>query len=253
VLGAALLAVAGCRGDGDGVSDESTAGPTTARKDVASRPQAAASHILVAYRGSKDCPPGVTRTRDEARDRARQIAVMLRTDRGQFGPLARKYSDDPSVQRNEGYIGNFWQGEMDPLFEQTVFALQVGEIGGPIETEYGFHVVRRDPVQRVRAHHILVAWRGAAKAPATVTRTREEARRIAEALRSKITGGEADRCQAALRFSDDPHSRLDCGDLGWLEPGLLARNIDAVVFDLAPGDVSPVIESDYGFHIFWRE
>lgn len=178
---------------------------------------------------------------------------MLRTGRGDFETLARKYSDDATVARNGGYVGAFRRGEMDPLFEVTVFKLASGEIGDPIETEYGWHVVRREEVRRVRAHHILIAWREAAKAAAGVSRDKLEARKVADALRREATTPGADLCDLASRFSDDPHSRLNCGDLGWVVPGVLEKNVDAVLFDLAPDELSPVVETSYGFHVFWRE
>jgi parvulin-like peptidyl-prolyl isomerase len=239
-----VLILSSCRGERD--TSPSSRAPTPAV-------EAAASHILVAWVGSTDCPASVTRSREDARERARQIAVMLRTGRGEFGALARKYSDDATVARNDGYLGTFRRGEMDPLFEATVFKLAPGAVSEPIETNYGWHIVRREEVRRARAHHILVAWRAAAKAAADVTRDRAEARKVAEALRRQAAAPDADLCDLALKFSDDPRSRLECGDLGWLEPGVLEKNVDAVLFRLAPDEVSPVIETEYGFHVFWRE
>jgi parvulin-like peptidyl-prolyl isomerase len=142
---------------------------------------------------------------------------------------------------------------MDPLFEVTVFDLEPGAMSEPIETDYGWHIVRREEVRRARTHHILVAWREAAKAAAGVTRDRAEARQIADALRRKAVAPDADLCDLARKYSDDPHSRLECGDLGWVEPGILQKNVDAVLFRLAPHEVSPVLETEYGFHVFWRE
>ncbi len=239
-----VLILAGCRGERE------AAAPAPAPAAVE---EAAASHILVAWAGSRDCPPSVTRSREEALARAKQIVVMLRTGRGEFNALARKYSDDATAARNEGYLGAFRRGEMDPLFELTVFKLTPGAVSEPIETDYGWHIVRREEVRRAHAHHILVAWREAAKAAAGVSRDRAEARKVADALRRQAADPRADLCELALKFSDDPHSRLDCGDLGWLEPGMLEKNVDAVLFGLAPNEVSPVVETAYGFHIFWRE
>jgi parvulin-like peptidyl-prolyl isomerase len=238
-----VLLLAGCRRTDDGRPAAATAAGD----------EAAASHILVAWAGCRDCPTAVTRTREDALARARQIAVLLRTGRGTFGDLARKYSDDATVARNEGYLGAFRRGDMDPLFEVTVFNLTPGSVSEPIETEYGWHIVRREEVRRAHAHHILIAWRDAAKAAAGVTRDRDEARKAADALHREAVAPGADLCKLAREFSDDPHSRLDCGDLGWLEPGVMEKAVDAVLFDLPPGAVSPVVETAYGFHVFWRE
>lgn len=246
---ALMLALASLTGAMSGCRDDEA--PAAAARPPAE--EAAASHILIAWAGCRNAPPSVTRTREQALERARQLCVMLRTNRGDLATLARKYSDDATVARNGGYVGTFRRGDMDPLFEVTVFRLAPGDVSDPIETEYGWHVVRREAVRRARAHHILIAWREAAKAAAGVTRDRAEARAAADALRREATAPGADLCDLARRFSDDPHSRLDCGDLGWVEPGMLEKSVDAVLFDLQAGEVSPVVETSYGFHVFWRE
>jgi len=259
LLGAGLLLagtagiLAGCGRDDEPGERSATA---TAR-DIAVAPldtaDVAASHILVAWTGARDCPRGLVRTREEAEERARRIAVFLRTGRGEFGEMARQYSDDPTAERNNGYLGIFHGGDMDPAFARLVNSLDVGEVGGPVATPYGWHVVRREQVRKVRVHHLLVAYRGAVQAAPGVHRDRAEAARVAGALRAKITAGSADPCALAAQFSDDPQNRRVCGDLGWIELGLLEPEAEQAVFALAPGEISPVVESAYGFHLFWRD
>ena len=240
---AGLLLLAGCGQDtpADGITDERPG------------PEIAASHILVAWSGVRDCPRGLMRTREEAEHRARRIALLLRTGRGDLAEMARRYSDDPTAQRNAGYLGAFRRGELDSALAAVVDGLEVGEVGGPVATEYGWHVVRRDAVRKVRIHHILVSYHNAAQAPRNMKRDRDEARRIANALHRKVELGRADLCDLTARFSDDPENRLFCGDLGWVEPGILEPAAEQAVFSLQPGEMSAVVESDYGFHIFWRE
>ena len=251
-LGAMLLA-AGCD-DGPGQVDAATATVAGApAHDHPHRPELAASHILVAFTGTVDCPAGLRRSREDAEVRARRIAVMLRTGHGDLAAMARRYSDDPTAMRNEGYLGSFGRGELAPAFERTVAALRPGEIGGPVETPYGWHVVRREPLRTVRIHHLLVAHRDARRAAPDVDRDREDARRLAFALHRKLTCEGADACDLTARFSDDPENRLVCGDLGWIEPGLLKADVEHQVFALEPGEVSRIVETDYGFHIFWRD
>lgn len=213
----------------------------------------AISHVLVAFDGVRDEPTGLARSREEASERARRIAVLLRTGRGDLAAMARRYSDDPTAQRNGGYLGVFHQGDMEPALEAAVCSLEVGEIGGPIETAHGFHVVRREPVRRLNIHHLLIAHRDAVRADQGVDRDRSDAAKVAQALQRKIAGGQADLCELAERFSDDCQNRERCGDLGWVEPGMLAPAAEQAVFSLGPGEVSSVVESEFGFHIFWRD
>lgn len=213
----------------------------------------AVSHILVAHAGAADAPGDVVRSREAARDRARRIAILLRTDRGDLATMARRYSDDPTAAHNGGYLGTLDRDELEPQLAAVVCSLTVGEIGGPVETAHGFHVVRREPLRHLNIHHLLVAYRGAALAPDHVSRDRTEAARVARALHRKATGGGTDLCVLAARFSDDGENRARCGEIGWVEPRQLAPSVASVVDGLAPGEVSPVVESEYGFHIFWRD
>jgi peptidyl-prolyl cis-trans isomerase C len=58
-----------------------------------------------------------------------------------FAELAREYSQDPGSAENGGDIGCLGQGETVPNFEEALFNAQEGEIVGPVETEFGYHVI----------------------------------------------------------------------------------------------------------------
>ena len=82
-----------------------------------------------------------TRSKDEA---AKQIqSIKTEIDGGaDFGALAQKWSDCPSGKKG-GDLGSFGRGQMVPAFEQTAFALPVGGTSGVVETEFGYHLIRR--------------------------------------------------------------------------------------------------------------
>lgn len=252
LLGGALIGTGGCTSQTDqACGNEPTIGLGAASRAVGAD-EIAASHILVAWTGVRDCPDGLQRNRQQAEERARRIALLLRTGRGELGDLARRYSDDPTAQRNAGYLGVFRRGEMQSVLEKLVSTLAEGEIGGPVATPYGWHIVRREPVLKVRLHHLLVAHRLAVDADRRVKRDRAEAARIAAALQAKLSQPNVDPCALAATFSDDPQNRRLCGDLGWIEPGFLEPEVERAIFALQPGEISQVVETVYGFHIFWR-
>ena len=59
-----------------------------------------------------------------------------------FGELAIANSDCPSGSRG-GDLGTFGRGMMVPEFEEAAFGLDVGEVSGPVETDFGYHLIQR--------------------------------------------------------------------------------------------------------------
>lgn len=58
-----------------------------------------------------------------------------------FAEMARKFSQDPSASEG-GDLGWFTRGEMLAAFEDVAFSLDAGEVGGPVQTGYGFHLIK---------------------------------------------------------------------------------------------------------------
>jgi len=79
-----------------------------------------------------------------------------------------------------------------------------------------------------------------------------EARSLADSLYQAIQAG-ADFQEVAREHSDDPGTAGDGGDLGWFRRGLMVREFEAVAFGLRPGDVSPPVRTDFGWHIILTE
>jgi parvulin-like peptidyl-prolyl isomerase len=106
--------------------------------------QIEASHILVSYQGATRAKPTVTRTRDEARELATQLAARAHEPGVDFSQLAKDSSDGPSGVEG-GALPRFGRQQMVKPFSDAAFALRPGEISGVVETNFGFHVIRRNP------------------------------------------------------------------------------------------------------------
>lgn len=76
---------------------------------------------------------------------------------------------------------------------------------------------------------------------------KEKFRDKAEALRLRIKGGE-DFGTLARLYSQDPGSAREGGELGFMDRGGLVKEFAAMAFKLKPGELSPVFETEYGFH-----
>ncbi len=96
---------------------------------------------------------------------------------------------------------------------------------------------------RVRARHILLRYPDDAS-PAQRERVQQEA----DDLRQRAIEGE-DFSELARRYSEDPGSAPQGGDLGWFEPGMMVPQFEQAAFRLQPGQVSEVTETLFGLHI----
>lgn len=89
-----------------------------------------ASHILINFGTNKD----------SAKKEAENILAL--TKNGDFSELAMKYSKDKGSGSKGGDLGFFGKGKMIKEFEQAAFAANVGQIVGPVESQFGFHIIK---------------------------------------------------------------------------------------------------------------
>jgi len=100
-----------------------------------------ASHILIAA--------GDERAEEEARGLAQSLLERLESG-DDFAELATEYSDDPGSARQGGDLGWIEPDVMMPAFETALYDLQPGEVAGPVETEFGWHLIRLDEIDAPR-------------------------------------------------------------------------------------------------------
>jgi peptidyl-prolyl cis-trans isomerase C len=74
-------------------------------------------------------------------EEAAQALVEQLAEGADFAALARENSTGPSGP-NGGALGWFSRGMMVPEFEQAVTELEAGEVGGPVQTQFGWHVIK---------------------------------------------------------------------------------------------------------------
>lgn len=77
------------------------------------------------------------------RDEKLAQQLLERVKKGEdFAALAGKYSEDPGSKDKGGDLGFFSTGLMLKPFEDLAFSLKVGEVGGPVKTDFGYHIIK---------------------------------------------------------------------------------------------------------------
>jgi parvulin-like peptidyl-prolyl isomerase len=94
-----------------------------------------ASHILIS---PINASPAADRA---ARSLADSLLARLRGGES-FESLAARYSDDPATKDKGGDLGVFARGTMLQAFEDAAFAMQEGDLAGPVKTDVGYHVIK---------------------------------------------------------------------------------------------------------------
>ena len=97
-----------------------------------------ASHILICYLGATGCTDAIY-TKAEAKAKAAEI--FQKASAANFADLAKENSTDLSNKDKGGDLGYFGRDRMVKPFEDAVFGAKTGQIVGPVETEFGFHVI----------------------------------------------------------------------------------------------------------------
>jgi peptidyl-prolyl cis-trans isomerase D len=149
---------------------------------------------------------------------------------------ARKYYDENSkqFQMPEQAVAEYVVLSMDAISDQ----LTVSE--AEIQAWYEGHRNQFEQPEERRASHILVASEKLGM---------DKARVKAEELLAEIRKNPGRFAELAGKNSDDPGSASKGGDLGYFARGMMVKPFEDTAFALADGEISGVVESDFGFHI----
>ena len=207
--------------------------------------------------------PAMADSASDQRARARALEARGRITRGEkFAKVAAEMSDDPGSAQSGGDLGFFSRGSMEPVFEQAAFTQKIHEVGPPVRSTFGWHIIevlerdtvktaggRRDsldaagkPLVEAHARHILIRVE---VSEADV----ERARTLADKVRAEAASG-GDFAALVKRHSKFQGAPNPDGDLGFLSLATLQPQIRAGLDGLKPGEVSQVLTNRAGFNIF---
>lgn len=230
--------------------------------------QASLSHIVVA-----------------TPEKAKQILDEIKAGTKTFEAAAQEYSDDKVSGKNGGRLGSVTEGGFLPTIgeapeiSKAVFEATTGAILGPFLTKMGYHLIRVDSIEKNRTEEfdkvkrqiidtLLVSdkeiqeyydkykdERFKKKAFVKVKHIQLSTQADADKVLARLKKGEKFE-DLAGKLSQDKYSATAGGDLGILyENGYIPRiGMDKTILDalfaLNPGEISGVLPSKNGFHIF---
>jgi peptidyl-prolyl cis-trans isomerase D len=95
-----------------------------------------ANHILISVPAA-----AAEDEKKQALEKAEDILEQVQQNPEHFAMLAEEFSDDPGSASQGGDLGFFGRGVMVKAFEEAIFDMQPKEIRGPVETDFGYHII----------------------------------------------------------------------------------------------------------------
>ena len=164
-----------------------------------------------------------------------------------FGQLAVSRSAGDNALEG-GEIGWRKAAQLPSPFDSMIGSLAVGDVTEPVRTPGGFIILKLEEKRggskmlrdEVHVRHILLK-------PSEI-RSEEETQRLAEKLYERIQAGES-FADLAKKFSEDPGSKLNGGDLNWVDPESLVPEFREVMNNAPQGQVTKPFRSPFGWHV----
>jgi peptidyl-prolyl cis-trans isomerase D len=110
-------------------------------KQYGQEEQRAAAHILIAVK-----PDASDADKAAAKKKAEEILAQAKANPAKFAELAKQVSQDPGSAPQGGDLGFLPRGNLDKAFEETEWKMKVGEIAGPVLTDFGYHIIRLNSI-----------------------------------------------------------------------------------------------------------
>jgi peptidyl-prolyl cis-trans isomerase D len=181
---------------------------------------------------------------------ARNRAIQLRDEiakGAKFEDVAKRESSDSVSGRNGGDLGKGAKGRFVPEFEKAAYALKVGEVSQPVQTPFGFHLIRVDEHKgdTLALRHILVPIQ---PSDSTSTRIDREADSLSRMAAAADQGSKLDSAAKKLGLVV---SRLQVTEN---EPGMLNGQVvpsaSAWAFGGSkPGETSDLFDDENGYYL----
>ncbi|WP_108866935.1 peptidylprolyl isomerase [Aquimarina aquimarini] len=199
-----------------------------------------ASHILIMLKPNAS-------EKDTIAAYQKIIEAKKKIDQGEaFDIVAKTYSQDPSVSKNNGNLGWFSAFRMVYPFEEAAYSTKIRDVSKPFRTQFGYHIVkvnsREKKLGEVTVAHIMVAI--------NANRTSEEAEKRIIEINQQLAQG-VSFSALAKQYSEDPSTAIKGGMLKRFAQGALnSQKFEQAAFALQKkNEISEPLKTQYGWHI----
>jgi len=105
----------------------------------------AAAHILIPVK-----PDASAADKAAAKQLAEEVHAKVKAAPARFADLAKEFSKDPGSAAQGGDLGQFARGAMVKPFDDAVFAARAGDLLAPVQTDFGWHIIKVTAVRPAR-------------------------------------------------------------------------------------------------------
>ncbi len=190
---------------------------------------------------------------------AKNNTLLLLEDRFEFNDtisgFARTSNNEEFVNANSDvpFVDRWmFKKDLPASLADTIYNLAVGDIYGPYKIDNTFNLSKviesKQMPDSIQSKHILIRYAGSLRAASDMTRSKEDAEKLADSILGVINRDKSKFEVLAASLSEDTSNNSKGGDLGYNPPGRMVPAFDSFTIDNKPGSVG-VVETDFGFHV----
>jgi protein-export membrane protein SecD len=188
----------------------------------------------------------------DAKTRATQILRDSFKKGSVFADLAKEKSEDAATKDKGGDLGYIKaDGVYADFYKKARISGEHTIYEELIQTAEGYNIIKVGDYKsekEVKANHLLICYKGATRCEEDISK--EDAKEKIEELKAKITANNF--IQTVKDNSTEPGASTSGGDLGWFGAGAMVKPFEDAALALKTGQISDVVETEFGFHLIFK-